>query len=81
VESIFLFALFIGVISVPIYFLRITLYVARNDPMFAFKSFVFGLVFAALGYVVRGHVEIKLMVWGVGGVVLYALYKLVKNEQ
>ena len=79
-ESIFLFALFIGVVSVPIYFLRITLYVARNDPMFAFKSFVFGLIFAAVGYVTKGHVDIKLMVWGVGGVVLCALYKLIKSD-
>ena len=79
-ESIFIFALFIGVISVPIYFLRITFYVARNDPMFAAKSFAFGLISAALGYVIKGHVEIKLIVWGIGGVVLYALYKLIKNE-
>lgn len=49
--------------------------------MFAAKSFVFGLISAVLGYVIKGHVEIKLIVWGVGGVVLYALYKLIKNDQ
>ncbi len=78
-ESIVFLALLFGVLSTVIFFLRVTVHVAKHDPAYTVKALAIGFISAGVGYLTKGHVEIKLVVWGIGGVVLYALFKLIKN--
>lgn len=78
-ESIVFLALLVGVLSTVIFFLRVTVHVAKIDPAYTVKALVIGFLSAFVGYLTKGQVEIKLVVWGIGGVVLYALFKLLKN--
>lgn len=73
-EAIVLFVLFLA-ISLLWFFLKVTVAVAVADPKFAAKAFVTGLGSSIVGYFTDGHVAIKLVLWGVGGFVLYAAYK------
>ena len=78
-ESIVFLALLLGVLSTVIFFLRVTAHVAKHDPAYTLKALAIGFLSAGVGYMAKGHVEIKLVVWGIGGVALYALFKLIKN--
>lgn len=75
-EAILLLVIFLA-ISLLWFFLKITYAVTVSDPKFALKAFTSGLVGGFVGYLTEGHIAIKLVVWGVGGFVLYAAYKYV----
>lgn len=57
------------------FLLKLTVSASVNDPIFAAKAFASGLLSSAVGYLTEGHVVIKVVLWGVGGFVLYVAYK------
>jgi hypothetical protein len=61
--------------SMIVFLLRLTFSVSRHDPKFAAKAFVSGLASSSVGYLIEGRVEIKLILWGIGGLILYVAYK------
>ena len=76
-ESIVFLALLFGVLSTIVFFLRVTARVAKHDPVYTAKAIAIGFLSAGVGYITKGHVEIKLVVWGIGGIALYVLFKLI----
>ncbi len=69
----------LGVISTAICFIRIAFHVVRVDPAYGFKAFAWGFLSAGVGYLKQGYVEIDIVLWGIGGVVLYTLFQLVRK--
>lgn len=57
------------------FLLKVTFAVSIHDPKFAAKALASGLASSAIGYLVDGQVVIKVVVWGIGGCVLYIAYK------
>jgi hypothetical protein len=60
--------------------LKVTIGYTRREPMFAIKAFSSAFASAGFGYLFKGHVEVKLVLWGVGGALLYVLYRLAKTD-
>lgn len=73
-EAITLLVLFL-VVSLVFFLLKVTYAVTVADPKFALKAFALGLVSSAVGYLAEGHVTIEIVLWGVSGFVLYAVFK------
>lgn len=76
---LFLF-LWLATIITVVVVLKVTISYSRREPMFAAKTFGSALASAAVGYLFKGHVEVKLALWGVGGAIIYVLYKLAKDD-
>lgn len=78
-EFIILLVVF-SIISFAWFLLKLTFIVSVADPRFAAKAFAAALASSAAGYLAEGHVVIKIVFWGVGGFVLYAIYKYASDR-
>ncbi len=80
-EGIILITALVSVATTAWFFLKVTAHVCMADPLYGVKIFAFGLGSAFVGYLFKGQVEIKIVLWGVGGVILYALYKNIHTDK
>jgi len=72
--------LIICIFSLVSFLIRVTYGVTRYDPMFALKAFASGFGSSLLGYLVHGYIIIKIVLWGIGGFIVYAIYSYYSNE-
>lgn len=79
-ESIILATAAVSVITTVWFFLKVTAHVCIADPLYGVKAFAWGLGSAVVGYLSQGRVEIKIVLWGIGGVILFVLYKLLTDK-
>jgi hypothetical protein len=68
------------IFSTATHILKIVLQVIVNEPKFAIKAFSLSLVFSILGYIIKGYVSIKIVLFGVAGFLFYLLYLLVIED-
>lgn len=79
-EVLIVLAVIACTVSLIGFLLKLTLSVSVSDPKFALKAFATGLAGSVAGYLAEGRVEIKVVLWGIGGVILYAAYKYVFDQ-
>lgn len=79
-EVVIVPVLIVCTLSAILYVLKLTFLVSINNPGFAARAFVFGLASSAVGFLAEGRVEVKLVLWGAGGLVVYVAYKYVFDQ-
>lgn len=59
------------------FILELTINVCRDDFNFAVKTLTSGFASSIMGYIIDGRVTIEVVLWGIGGLVLYLTYRYI----
>lgn len=56
--------------------LTVTFRVIKSNPKFSIKAFLSSLLMTVIGYFIKGHISIEIVLFGLSGFFLYILYLL-----